>query len=72
MDDLHAKGRIVQCYLSAGSAENWRYDYYLYPKIVMGGPLVFGNEVCTAVTTTAITTTVITINNSIIIYTHTR
>ncbi len=33
---LHAKGRRVVCYISAGSWENWRPDANLFPKEVLG------------------------------------
>jgi len=36
IDRLHAKGRKVVCYFSAGSAENWRPDYADFPKAALG------------------------------------
>jgi len=33
---LHAKGRRVACYFSAGSFENWRPDHANYPELVLG------------------------------------
>ena len=36
IDQLHADGRIVICYLSAGSWENWREDAALFPNTVKG------------------------------------
>lgn len=33
---LHAKGRKVVCYFSAGSAENWRPDYASFPRAALG------------------------------------
>lgn len=36
---LHAKGRKVICYLSAGSYENWRPDRAKFPAAVLGRPL---------------------------------
>ncbi len=36
---LHAKRRKVICYISAGSAEDWRPDYRAYPRSVLGRPL---------------------------------
>jgi hypothetical protein len=36
---LHAKGRRVVCYLSAGSWENWRSDAKQFPASVLGKPL---------------------------------
>ncbi len=37
--DLKADGRIVVCYLSAGSWEDWRPDAADYPAVVLGNPL---------------------------------
>jgi hypothetical protein len=37
--DLHAKGRRVVCYLSAGSFEDWRADAGSFPEAVKGDPL---------------------------------
>jgi hypothetical protein len=39
IDELHAAGRKVVCYFSAGSAEDWRPDYGDYPSSVLGAPL---------------------------------
>ncbi|TAN47468.1 MAG: hypothetical protein EPN21_17550 [Methylococcaceae bacterium] len=36
---LHAEGRSVICYFSAGSWENWRPDADLYPGATKGNPL---------------------------------
>ncbi|MDP9417654.1 MAG: endo alpha-1,4 polygalactosaminidase [Actinomycetota bacterium] len=36
---LHAKGRKVICYVSVGSAENWRPDHASFPASVLGRPL---------------------------------
>lgn len=36
---LHAKGRKVICYISAGSWESWRPDAYKFPESVLGNPL---------------------------------
>ncbi len=36
---LHARGKRVICYLSVGSAENWRPDYAAFPRRVLGRPL---------------------------------
>lgn len=33
---LHAKGIHVICYISVGTAENWRPDFGLFPKSVIG------------------------------------
>ncbi len=33
---LHANGRKVVCYFSAGSAENWRPDYASFPRAALG------------------------------------
>jgi len=33
---LHAEGRHVICYIDAGTAENYRPDYHLFPKAVLG------------------------------------
>ncbi|MEJ2209917.1 MAG: endo alpha-1,4 polygalactosaminidase [Anaerolineae bacterium] len=33
---LHARGRFVVCYLSAGSWEDWRPDADLFPALVLG------------------------------------
>lgn len=37
--ELHAHGRKVVCYLSAGSWERWRPDARRFPKAVRGRPL---------------------------------
>jgi hypothetical protein len=37
--DLHAQGRRVVCYFSAGSLERWRPDAHRYPASVVGRPL---------------------------------
>jgi hypothetical protein len=39
IDDLHAAGRIVICYFSAGSYEDWRDDATDFPASVIGKPL---------------------------------
>lgn len=36
---LHAKGRKVICYMSAGSFEDWRPDAASFPPVVKGKPL---------------------------------
>ena len=36
IDDLHADGRKVVCYISAGSWENWRPDADEFPNSVLG------------------------------------
>ena len=36
---LHAQGRRVVCYFSAGSAENWRSDYARFKPADLGNPL---------------------------------
>jgi hypothetical protein len=36
IDDLHAKGRKVICYISVGSYEDWRPDKDLFPGEVLG------------------------------------
>lgn len=36
IDDLHAKGRKVICYISVGSYEDWRPDKDLFPAEVLG------------------------------------
>ena len=40
IDSLHAAGRIVICYFSAGSLENWRPDAASFPTSVVGNALV--------------------------------
>jgi len=39
VDALHARGRKVVCYLSAGSFEDWRPDAPEFPDTVLGNPL---------------------------------
>ena len=39
MDELHGDGRIVICYFSAGSYEEWRPDAGDFPDEVLGEPL---------------------------------
>lgn len=39
IDELHADGRVVICYFSAGSWENWRPDADQYPVETLGKPL---------------------------------
>jgi len=39
IDDLHEDGRIVICYFSAGSYEEWRPDAANFPISVRGNPL---------------------------------
>lgn len=39
IDQLHADGRIVICYFSAGSYENWRPDAESFPDVVLGNDL---------------------------------
>ncbi len=39
IDQLHADGRIVICYFSAGSWEDWRPDADDFPSEVIGNPL---------------------------------
>ena len=39
VDELHADGRKVICYISAGSWENWRPDREDFPPFVKGRPL---------------------------------
>ncbi len=36
---LHSDGRIVICYFSAGSWENWRDDAGAFPEALLGSPL---------------------------------
>lgn len=36
IDTLHAAGRVVVCYISAGTLENWRPDAALFPLSVLG------------------------------------
>jgi hypothetical protein len=35
---LHAEGKRAICYLSVGTAENWRPDYGSFPESVLGAP----------------------------------
>ena len=39
IDELHAAGRVVICYFSAGSYEDWRPDAADFPAEVLGNPL---------------------------------
>lgn len=39
IDALHAQGRKVVCYFSAGSAENWRADHARFAEADQGQPL---------------------------------
>jgi len=39
VDRLHADGRVVICYFSAGSSEDWRKDFSRFPESVMGEDL---------------------------------
>ena len=39
IDQLHADGRIVICYFSAGSYEDWRPDAAQFPRSVLGHSL---------------------------------
>ncbi|MCB9688716.1 MAG: endo alpha-1,4 polygalactosaminidase [Alphaproteobacteria bacterium] len=39
IDQLHADGRTVICYFSAGSRENWRPDANLFPAAAIGNNL---------------------------------
>jgi hypothetical protein len=39
IDKLHRDGRIVICYFSAGSYEDWRPDANAFPSSVLGNPL---------------------------------
>jgi hypothetical protein len=39
IDQLHADGRVVICYLSAGTYEDWRPDKNDFPPEVLGNPL---------------------------------
>lgn len=39
IDELHGNGRIVICYFSAGSYEEWRSDASDFPESVRGNPL---------------------------------
>ena len=39
IDQLHADGRIVICYFSAGSYEDWRPDADAFGSNLLGQPL---------------------------------
>jgi hypothetical protein len=39
IDQLHLDGRIVVCYFSAGSYEDWRPDASDFPSSILGNPL---------------------------------
>ncbi len=39
IDELHGNGRIVICYFSAGSWEEWRNDAGDFPETLIGNPL---------------------------------
>ena len=39
IDQLHREGRVVICYFSAGTFEDWRMDEASFPKEVLGNPL---------------------------------
>ncbi|MCB1771266.1 MAG: endo alpha-1,4 polygalactosaminidase [Candidatus Competibacteraceae bacterium] len=39
IDELHAANRVVICYFSAGSHEDWRPDAHLFPSEVLGRTL---------------------------------
>ena len=39
IDRLHQDGRVVICYFSAGSYEEWRPDEAEFPSTVLGNPL---------------------------------
>ena len=39
IDELHAAGRVVICYFSAGSREDWRPDAGEFPAATLGKPL---------------------------------
>jgi hypothetical protein len=39
LEELHAAGRIVICYFSAGSHEDWREDAGSFPAAALGDPL---------------------------------
>jgi hypothetical protein len=39
IDQLHREGRVVICYFSAGTFEDWRMDKASFPKEVLGNPL---------------------------------
>ena len=44
IDDLHAAGRAVVCYFSAGSWESWRPDAADFPDVVLGSRFVSGGS----------------------------
>ncbi|CAM9572662.1 unnamed protein product, partial [Ectocarpus fasciculatus] len=39
IDELHAKGKHVACYISVGTVEPWREDFELFPASVIGQSL---------------------------------
>lgn len=39
IDTLHDKGKVVVCYISIGSVEEWRYDFEDFPEEAVGKPL---------------------------------
>ncbi len=39
IDELHAAGRVVICYFSAGSWEDWREDAGEFPPVILGSEL---------------------------------
>lgn len=39
IDELHARGRRVVCYFSAGSSEDWRPDFAAFDPATLGEPL---------------------------------
>jgi len=39
IDELHAKGRAVICYVNVGASENWRADFKQFPAAAMGNGL---------------------------------
>jgi len=39
IESLHRAGRVVVCYFSAGSWEDWRPDRGAFPEVVLGKPL---------------------------------
>ena len=39
IDELHARGRVVICYFSAGTREDWRPDADQFPASVLGKPM---------------------------------
>lgn len=36
IDELHAKGKKVSCYVSIGSVESWREDASVFPSSAVG------------------------------------